>query len=56
MTDWVVELRASAGELEKAAKLFEDFHGADDEDHAEQLREIAKQFRKDADEYLEFNK
>ena len=44
-------LRGFALCLETAASYFEDFNGTDSEDHAEALRNAAKQFREDADEY-----
>lgn len=52
---WAVKLREHAGLLEKAAEDFEAFIGTDSEEHAERLRDAAKQFREDADEYVRLN-
>ena len=48
---WAITLREHAGLLEKAADDFEGFIGTDHENHAENLREAARQFREDATEY-----
>jgi hypothetical protein len=52
---WAVTLRDHAGLLEKAADDFENFVGTDSGEHAESLRDAARQFREDATEYVKMH-
>tara|TARA_R110000737_G_scaffold25188_1_gene43862 strand:- start:405 stop:593 length:189 start_codon:yes stop_codon:yes gene_type:complete len=52
---WAITLREHAGLLEKAADDFEAFSGTDTEEHAENLRDAARQFREDAAEYVKMH-